>query len=841
MKKTFVVILSSIVLLLGITGCFGGSKSETPENRLERALEELSVPSTISEDIVLPSVSDTNINLVWESSDESILTSSGKVYRYETDKTVILTASVSLSGVNREKEFTVTVPKITELDIVDPDDEIGTEYKLLGVLQGTTTEGYYFETNGNMYYILSNEVPSIIGQKMLVNIKKSENEGIFAVYNELSKEIYTTVVEEIDFGEVEDVNFYTQMDFEDSANYYQKVYTKGVVEITENEVYITQDGSDKIKISSKTPSAVIEHIKSFEYKDTNEYEVVLKGFLNTYADGVWEVTISTNDFIAADLTSDAKKMNIIFQYAIKAIPTYIEREVERINLPDTHPIYGGIITWNLEGTNESISEEGLVTTAADDQNIAISFTVTFNGAARSTEINSVIEGNVDNIIDMMNEEIYNEAVCSSDQLPGEGCWNTSGVYVYEDKFNVKGIVVNVGASFILLKDLVEEVYIPIFVPLYSVYYDKNVGDILFFEGAGLRTNGYALEVYGGAYIPSKSTLGGPAPDINYTPINYQDFKNLDPKAFSTYEKLYQVEKAFTCSNERLDYFLIMEDTTNNCDANLDNTYIIDETTRSSLVEYELRGDNNSPGIAASETRNTYISMKVLYRGERTLLRKQMIDKVEETLVNTRKVELYSLDYVEFPTLTAEEEKAVYDFFIREKMLYLQETDKTNMYLRMYDNIKGNESAAYDITNWAFNTDIRLVTGESSITCNLERFCPTDKYANLKHYDTNENITPGYVVFNAGPEGSGLFFIQYFSDKLKQFVVDPLNNYPEDGNPANPNNSGKLNYGENAPDGEVMQFTITVKYQVYVDDAPTGEFIEHTITKSVNPAADAGGR
>lgn len=80
------------------------------------------IPSSTKTDIILPIVSENGCAIVWESSDENIITRNGKVTRDEVgeqDKTCTLTVTVSKGKETQTKEFSVLVPSWTLEDEIE--------------------------------------------------------------------------------------------------------------------------------------------------------------------------------------------------------------------------------------------------------------------------------------------------------------------------------------------------------------------------------------------------------------------------------------------------------------------------------------------------------------------------------------------------------------------------------------------------------------------------------------------------------------------------------------------------------------------------------------------------
>ena len=64
----------------------------------------------VMSDLTLPSTTGEASKITWSSSDESVITSDGKVTMGRLPKTVTMTAKITYKGIETTKKFTVTVP-----------------------------------------------------------------------------------------------------------------------------------------------------------------------------------------------------------------------------------------------------------------------------------------------------------------------------------------------------------------------------------------------------------------------------------------------------------------------------------------------------------------------------------------------------------------------------------------------------------------------------------------------------------------------------------------------------------------------------------------------------------
>ena len=89
-----------------------------PEEFLNNVLNQIIIPTTVSESIDLPDLID-GIVINWTSNDTSVISNKGKVKRFEEDVKVTLKANVSYAGVNLFRTFEVTVLKDPNYDVIN--------------------------------------------------------------------------------------------------------------------------------------------------------------------------------------------------------------------------------------------------------------------------------------------------------------------------------------------------------------------------------------------------------------------------------------------------------------------------------------------------------------------------------------------------------------------------------------------------------------------------------------------------------------------------------------------------------------------------------------------------
>ena len=103
---------------------------------------------SVTRDVCFVSHAPDEMDTIWASSDESVITSEGKVTRQKEDKTVTITADVSYNGKKYRKNFILTVKRILDIDVNSLED-----YSLeqLDEINSGNKEHYKVEMNDSGY------------------------------------------------------------------------------------------------------------------------------------------------------------------------------------------------------------------------------------------------------------------------------------------------------------------------------------------------------------------------------------------------------------------------------------------------------------------------------------------------------------------------------------------------------------------------------------------------------------------------------------------------------------------------------------------------------------------
>ena len=129
-------------------------KEGTDESRVAEEMEiefaRRDLEKSVTRDVRFVNHAPYEMDTIWTSSDESVITSEGKVTRQKEDKTVTITADVGYNGKKYRKTFTLTVKRILDIDVNSLED-----YSLeqLDEMNSGNKERYEVEMN-DMGYIV---------------------------------------------------------------------------------------------------------------------------------------------------------------------------------------------------------------------------------------------------------------------------------------------------------------------------------------------------------------------------------------------------------------------------------------------------------------------------------------------------------------------------------------------------------------------------------------------------------------------------------------------------------------------------------------------------------------
>lgn len=493
---------------------------------VNEAKEALVLDLSDLDNIVYPTTGLNNAIITWESSNESVYNIDGEVYSFPTAIDVTVIATISLNEVSVEKEFSITLPAISNLSTIEEVKAatINDEATVYGMVVGIETDGFFVNDDDQSMFVKSTSTVEL-GQIVLIKGTLQFEDVTNYFLNQTDITVYQLDAREITHDDKVKMGIYTSMDITDAANHGLIVHTEGVIKV-ENDEIIIFDGTVSLKLSG----TALENIKQ-EFKENEYYKVDFVG-VTRYFDGTyWNVNVSSLDLVEFNDLNESEKLFEIVKWVKSNVPNVIDDTIEEIDLPTTHPVYGGKIKWGLTETEGLISETGKVSYPVVDRNIEVSFSVEFEGTTYASFeiIYIVMEGTSLDISDLMNETVYNEA---------KENWNLSGKYDYDGLYNVTGIVLFNFGSTIYLRDVETDDFIKVI-----TNGSFNDGDIVTLEGLSLRTRDYRPELVGGVV---KLIETGTPVDVTKVVMTNQEVDQLDKKSLSTYNMLIEISKVFSC-------------------------------------------------------------------------------------------------------------------------------------------------------------------------------------------------------------------------------------------------------------------------------------------------------
>lgn len=115
MKK---VVFIMFLLLVALVGC---NNQNSPDNVLKKASDLVTLPSTTTENLELPStvnVYNQIVSITWESSNQAVITNDGVVQQMLTNQAVTLEATFSYENKTTTKRFNIDIPAFTQEELL---------------------------------------------------------------------------------------------------------------------------------------------------------------------------------------------------------------------------------------------------------------------------------------------------------------------------------------------------------------------------------------------------------------------------------------------------------------------------------------------------------------------------------------------------------------------------------------------------------------------------------------------------------------------------------------------------------------------------------------------------
>lgn len=201
-------------------------KEGTDESRVAEEMEiefaRGDLDKSVTRDVRFVNHAPEEMDTIWASSDESVITSEGKVTRQKEDKTVTITADVGYNGKKYRKTFTLTVKRILDIDVNSLVD-----YSLEQLDKMNSDNKDYYEVRMND----SGYVDDITGFYSDIKVDSWET-ALASLYNIKSLLGIRDVFEELQPDGVTEVS--------SSRDYFFRQYYKGV-EVWRSGVTVSHD------------------------------------------------------------------------------------------------------------------------------------------------------------------------------------------------------------------------------------------------------------------------------------------------------------------------------------------------------------------------------------------------------------------------------------------------------------------------------------------------------------------------------------------------------------------------------------------------------------------------
>lgn len=698
--RKILLISVSLFFLITLVACGDGSKTDA--EKVSEDITALTVETSAESDLQLKDSGDNETVISWSSSDEDVITNDGKVYRYKENKVVTLTATVTLNQESDTKEFIVTVPKLDNInnvsDVLSASDN--SSVKVLGTVIGLDKEGIHIFDETGIVYVKSTDSTLKIADKVLISGTKTTDSNQPFI-NEC------TLVNTYPKGDTPLVptkkvlGYYATLDHTKVSSYYQYFEVDGTINIIDDEIYVI-DGNIKLKVDSN----ILDDIKT-TLSDNDYARVTIKGFMQNHDGDNWVINISKLEDIVIVNLNDAQKLGQIKKWIESQLP---DTPTDDLNLPVTHPVYGGTIDW-ASNNEDIITDTGIVNLPYRGAQVELTYSISVGDQFQMYTKTFVIESNVSNVSDIVTLENYNTA---------KENWNALGVYYFTGKrFNIEGTIASKSDFYLVIKDLYSEDYIRLEHRVLEDINKYQEGDNVLFANLKLKTEGNNFRLYSGKFI-EKSNGNNPA---TYNEMTSSEYFSLDPNSLSTYNQMIKVIDVFVCRATSTLAFPSIQ----SCD-------IENNTAPATIIYGELLDYGEDSDYHLNKVNNNIISIKGIvdsFNFEHEMFRFKVTEDVEPTiLTNEQKLDLIN---------------QVYD----------------NAYARASMSLSiGKSDASYDvgyfnpiINGVKFTTSIELLGDEEFYT----KYLKTGPLDTIKDEDGND-ITPGHVYMEEYDSGVNIKFV-----------------------------------------------------------------------------------
>ncbi len=542
MKKigiSFLTILSIILL----AACNSGSQTED-NNLLNQVYSKLEIERTITSDISLSSNID-NVDIKWESSKPNSISAEGKVTRFANDEDLILTAHLEKNGNKKDKEFNVTVLKDESASkFKNVFSKLNEQVTLVGSVILETKDGFYLYDDALAIFVKTDNKNVSLNDIIKVTGVVSEENNMVLIDQSNIEQYEGKKAEELNLN-TKLLKNYTNLYALSSASFSTVVASNGIVYLDNEEVYIKYD-AETIKVSNRTQDAAINLLKQKESE-----KVTFTGVFDNFQNGQWEIVLG--NIVEDNFTSltIGEKQGEVISWIEKQVPDKLDKDSSNLELPSTHPVFGGNITWDLTGSQNVIGESGTINHISESTKFVLVYNLQISGIANhrgEIEVLYVADA-VNNISDFISSEYYDIAKCNVDEVMGEDCWDESGNYAAEDNiFNVQGKVLFIEGTEIILTnieytDTSTTPQIIVLKTIPEVVAKVTAGDNLKFAETHYSTEGYRPTLFSSNLINIESG------DIDVTQIaleekEYATVESMDLESFDTYSTLFKLKKIY---------------------------------------------------------------------------------------------------------------------------------------------------------------------------------------------------------------------------------------------------------------------------------------------------------
>ncbi len=702
------------------------SSAENDSESVDIALAYFNIPTTTSEALDLVDYLGEGFEISWASSNVNIVTNDGNIYQYPEISQATLTVTVKLNDVTSTKDFVVSVSALENLSTkADVDaSEVDSTHHIFGEVIGIEDTGYYVYADETIIFVEgSRALHSIVyvtGTKVDANISTLIETSV-DTYPETSN----TVLE----LQKRVIGYYAEQDPDNPNVYGSWVSTNGLLTLIDDVPYITS-GDIKIKVSSETSDAIYDAL----IESAGE-KIDFVGILRSHDGSDWEVTIINPDFVTYTELNDTERNAEIVKWIYQLIPQEITDET-MLNLPSTHPVFGGTITWGLSGTDGIIATDGTINRPIQNTSFEITFTVqTNNLTVKPDAISLTIGGLLVDLSQVITEANYNEAKAN---------WNSIGNYTFPGTYNITGqVYYKSTTNYVILKDLNTENFVFFYdlLPTAGVNLTE-LGDIIRLEATTLKTSGKRLILSGGSIVDIENVSGFDRYEtrpFELTNISFEDYKALDFESFDTYNHFYNIEKVYIAQDA--DYY---SGAVGFNQVNAASDMTLDQIKIMNFNDKNYPYDKDLGNYYASQVYRMYVNVAgVAGSFESSDLNTPVFINTEyltnSSLTNEEKMEVMT-DYFTYKTYRLSKDGSYYDYYIFHEYGLDPENESSS----------GLYTSLGEIYMTVSEVTVTITTGsadyyEINATSSLDYYSQKNQLVPVIKNEDGDDITPGYVL------------------------------------------------------------------------------------------------